>query len=93
MTLQGRCQAVGVRELHDRLSHYLREVSAGREVVVTMRGKPIAKLSPVGQPDALDELQRAGLIAEPTASRRRMSGRQRPAPKQPVADTVSQHRD
>ncbi len=35
---------VPVRELKNRLSEYLRKVSAGHEVVVTSRGKAVARL-------------------------------------------------
>lgn len=35
---------VSVRELKNRLSEYLRKVSAGAEVVVTSRGKAVARL-------------------------------------------------
>jgi antitoxin (DNA-binding transcriptional repressor) of toxin-antitoxin stability system len=35
---------VGVRELKDRLSHHLRTVRQGESVVVTIRGKPVARL-------------------------------------------------
>lgn len=34
--------AVGIRELKNRLSQYLRRVRAGERLVVTERGKPIA---------------------------------------------------
>ena len=33
-----------VRELKSRLSEYLRRVKAGAEIVVTSRGKPVARL-------------------------------------------------
>jgi len=35
---------VSVRELKSRLSEYLRKVDAGEEVVVTSRGKAVARL-------------------------------------------------
>ena len=38
---------VGVRELHDRLSRYVRYVRDGAEVVVTIRGRRVARLVPV----------------------------------------------
>lgn len=38
--------SVGVRELRDRLSEYLRRVKAGERLVVTERGRPVALLSP-----------------------------------------------
>jgi len=40
-------EKVGVRELKDRLSHYLRAVRQGQVVEVTVRGKPVARLVPV----------------------------------------------
>lgn len=40
-------ESVGVRELKDHLSHYLRAVRQGESVVVTVRGKPVARLVPV----------------------------------------------
>jgi len=36
---------VGIRELKNRLSYYLRCVHAGHDVVITERGKPVAVLS------------------------------------------------
>ena len=38
---------VGVRELKARLSEYLALVKAGEEVVVTERGKAVARLAPL----------------------------------------------
>jgi len=35
---------ISVRELKSRLSEYLRKVAAGEEVVVTSRGKAVARL-------------------------------------------------
>ena len=40
-------ERVGARELKDRLAHYLRTVRQGETVVVTMRGKPVARLVPI----------------------------------------------
>ncbi len=37
---------ISVRELKSRLSECLRKVAAGEEVVVTSRGKAVARLSP-----------------------------------------------
>jgi antitoxin (DNA-binding transcriptional repressor) of toxin-antitoxin stability system len=49
-------RAVGVRELKNRLSEYLRLVRAGERVLVTDRGEVIAELGPPGEhqgPDAM----------------------------------------
>ncbi len=60
---------VGVRELKDRLSEYLRHVRAGESVLVTDRGEVIAELSPPGSgltdnsiPPGLLGLARRGLL-------------------------------
>jgi len=56
---------VGVRELRQNLSVYLRRVAAGERLTVTERGRPVARLSPLV--DAEDTLER--LIAEGRARR------------------------
>ena len=42
-------KSVGVRELKNRLSEYLREVRAGERVLVTDRGEVVAELAPPGE--------------------------------------------
>ena len=44
-------ESVGVRELKNRLGHYLQAVRRGKVLVVTVRGKPIARLLPAQPPD------------------------------------------
>jgi prevent-host-death family protein len=46
-TKENAMSAVGVKELKNRLTHYLRLTKAGEEVIVTERGKPIALLQPI----------------------------------------------
>jgi prevent-host-death family protein len=41
-----RAMHVSVRELKNRLSEYLRRVQAGEEIVITSRGRPVARLAP-----------------------------------------------
>jgi len=38
---------VGIRELKNRLSHYLRRVKAGETVVITEHGKPVGQIVPI----------------------------------------------
>lgn len=45
-------RVVGVRELKDKLSEYLREVHRGETVLVTDRGRAVARLAPVDEQDA-----------------------------------------
>jgi prevent-host-death family protein len=69
MTLHDRDYEVGVRELHDRLSEHLERVELGSEVVVTRRGRPIARLTAVTVEDPLQELVRRGLVTLPKHAR------------------------
>jgi prevent-host-death family protein len=56
---------VGVRDLKARLSEYLRQVKQGHTVIVTDRGRPVGRLSPIEQPkeDRLKALLEAGMVA------------------------------
>ena len=56
-----------VSKLKATLSEYLAKVKTGEEVIITERGKPIAKIVPLshketGIPPHLQELVRAGLV-------------------------------
>ena len=82
---------VGVRELHDHLSRYLRDVAQGGEVLVTMRGKRVARLSPIDAADPLAELRARGLIQEPSGPRRR-GARSGIRPSEPVSPLVAEQR-
>lgn len=59
-----------MRDLHDRLSEHLERVQQGSEIVVTRRGRPIARLSAIDADDPLDELVRQGLVTAPKTPRR-----------------------
>lgn len=41
---------ISIKELHGRTGHWLRRVSEEREVIVTERGRPIARLLPAVEP-------------------------------------------
>ncbi len=54
-------ESAGIAQLKARLSEYLARVKAGEEVLVTERGRPVARLVPVGAgyvPDDDAELAR-----------------------------------
>jgi len=63
-------QRIGSRELKNRLGRYLRAVRKGQTLIITDRGKPVAKLAPANETastesvllEKLDELEVKGLI-------------------------------
>jgi len=69
MTLHQPEEEVGVRELHDRLSEYLEKVEQGAEVLVTRRGRPVARLGQVDAPRPFEDLERRGLVRWPEKPR------------------------
>lgn len=86
---------VGVRELKARLSAYMREVEAGATVVITDRGRPVGRITPVRSTarTRMEDLAASGLF--------RWSGK-RFAPEEPgieprgrrqVADLVLENRE
>jgi prevent-host-death family protein len=82
---------VGVRELRDQLSRHLTAVRAGREIIVTDHGRPVARLVPVDERvGVIDELVARG---EASAPRRKVRGRPRPiAGKGSVSELVARQR-
>jgi prevent-host-death family protein len=81
---------VGIRELRDHLSRYLDEVQQGNDVVVTDRGRAIARILPMSGETTLDRLIREGRV---TPAKRR--ARRLPTPikaKGTVSDLVAEQR-
>lgn len=54
--------AVGTAELKNSLSYYLRQVREGVEVIVTDRGVPVAKLSPLTDEPEMSLAERLGTM-------------------------------
>lgn len=83
---------VGVRDLKNNLSRYLDRVKAGEEVIVTDRGRPVARLSAVDSSmDHLSDLIAAGLVRPATRPSRRVPPR-RIKPAGSVSDLVAEQR-
>ena len=89
MTLHQPESEIGVRELHDRLSEYLERVEGGGEIVVTRRGRPVARLSGLGE-RPLEALARRGLVRMPEGGRSPRSARVKGVG--PVSDLVAKQR-
>ena len=57
---------VGIRELRQNLSKYLRRVERGERLEVTEHGRPVAVLAPLGEPEGpLARLMAAGRVTPP----------------------------
>ena len=55
---------IGIRDLKAQLSSYVQEAKAGNIVIITERGQPVAKLTPIRPTieQQLDELVEVGLL-------------------------------
>jgi len=58
-------RSIGVRELRQRASEYLRRVEAGQSVEITARGRPVALLVPLRGTGHLERLVRRGRVIPP----------------------------
>jgi prevent-host-death family protein len=68
----------GVREFKNNLSRYLERVRQGDEVIVTDRGRPVARVVPIDaarRASGLDELEAQGLAALAQTSDRSLPGK------------------
>ena len=90
---------VGIRELKNSLSRFLRSVKAGEEIVVTERGKPIARIEqepPLRSAEArrrYRHLVEEGAITPPSKPRRRQIPRPPRAPGKPLSQIVIENRE
>jgi prevent-host-death family protein len=83
---------VGIRELKNRLSSYIDRVRDGEEVIVTDRGRPVARLSAVdADGDRLAQLVADGIVRPPAGTQRHLPAR-RIKSKGNVSDLVADQR-
>ncbi len=86
---------LGLREANQQFSRAIRAVRAGREVVLTDRGRPIAVIAPIKASPAWQAMAEEGLI-RPAARKGPMPvPRWRPArvTGQPISRTVIDNRE
>ena len=69
---------VSIRELMNRLSHFLRLTKAGQMVEITERGKPSGRIAPITPPleERLEAMAKLGLL---------IRGQGKLSPRSPVA--------
>lgn len=88
---------IGIREANQRFSRAMRAVKAGREVILTDRGKAIAVIKPLarvpGPEQVVRELERAGVLQPATRRGPMPPWRPRRLRGAPLARTVEEERD
>jgi prevent-host-death family protein len=83
---------VAISELRANLRAFVERAQAGEDIVVTERGVPVARLSPIPSADALERLTREGLVSRPSASRPSARGHRRVPSDSSVSDMVGELR-
>jgi antitoxin (DNA-binding transcriptional repressor) of toxin-antitoxin stability system len=81
----GQVRAVGVRELKNRLSEYLRMVRDGQEILVTDRGEVIAELR---RPGPSARVAHPALVEALRSGRARLGSANRPDLYEPLAPVL-----
>lgn len=59
---------VGIRELKARLSEYVRKAARGEQILVTDRGRPVARLEGIGGSSMVERGIAEGWITPPSRS-------------------------
>jgi prevent-host-death family protein len=57
---------IGIRELRQHASRYLRSVESGETIEVTDRGRPVARLVPLPRGGGIEDLMASGRLATAT---------------------------
>lgn len=84
---------VAVTELRAHLGQWIDAARDGKDVVITERGIPVARIVALDSTSVIDRLTRQGAIGRPVTPTRPVAGdRQRPTPKRPVAEIISEQR-
>jgi prevent-host-death family protein len=90
---------MGLREANQRFSTAIKAVKAGKEVILTERGKPIAVIKPLEKGDKLEatlrRLEADGLLWRGPKSGKPMPVWRSPAriKGKPISQTISEERD
>jgi prevent-host-death family protein len=83
---------VGIRDLRDGLSRYLRRVRRGEAILVTEHGRPVARIIPVGIPADLERLIAEGRLTWSGRRFRAPTKVPRPKPGPLASDYISEDR-
>jgi prevent-host-death family protein len=58
-------RSIGIRELRQHASRYLRDVERGETIEITDRGRPVARIVPTADGGAIERLIGAGRLRPP----------------------------
>lgn len=84
---------VAATEFRAQLRHWLDCARAGKEVVITERGVPVARLSGIDSAPLIERLTAQGVISAPESSDRpQASDQQLPRPRSSLSELVSDQR-
>lgn len=83
---------VGVRELRDNLSKWIGKARRGQDVVITERGKPVARLTRYGESPALQRLIEEGRVTLPKHRKTKIDRSALVTPRGSVSDLVKDQR-
>ncbi|MFV0259160.1 MAG: type II toxin-antitoxin system Phd/YefM family antitoxin [Acidimicrobiales bacterium] len=84
---------VAITELRAHLGRWIDAAREGNDVVITDRGTPVARIVAIDATALIDRLTAEGIISRPASPTRPVAGsRNRPAPKHPVAEIISEQR-
>lgn len=84
---------VAITELRANLKAFIDRARAGERIVVTDRGRPVARLGPAEEESLLDRLEREGVLTRAKANKRPIARKgQGVKATGPVADLVSEMR-
>ena len=71
--IPGAVTQLGVRDLRARLASHIRQAGSGHRITITVDGRPVAELGPIGgsrTADTIDSLIATGLLGAPTRTDR-----------------------
>jgi prevent-host-death family protein len=79
---------IGIRELRQNASEYVRRAEKGETIEVTDRGRPVAQLTPLPQPQSI--LERWIAEGKATPAKLRLAELGPPVPRRPGARPLSE---
>lgn len=86
---------IGIRELRQNASEYVRAAEAGETIEVTDRGRPVARLTPLASPGTLlDRLIADGTVTSATANLESLGPPVAPRPgARPLSEVIDEMRE